>query len=78
MARLDPQSILKIDKRRNMIHEPVAATYTVFSDNEIKYVQIDTYGRPDRVSSGQISQSIQITYETAKYLIALLKKEFSI
>lgn len=78
MARLDTQSIQKIDKKRNVIHESVVATYTVFSDNEIKYVQIDTYGKPDRVSSGQISQSIQIDSETAKYLIALLKKEFSI
>lgn len=78
MARLNLQSIKKIDKIRNTIHESVVATYTVFSYNEEKYLQIDTYGKQDRVCPEKISQSIQLDIESANYLIALLKEEFCI
>lgn len=78
MARLNLQSIKKIDKIRNTIHESVVTTYTVFSYNEEKYLQIDTYGKQDRVCPEKISQSIQLDRESAGYLVALLKIEFDI
>ena len=78
MARLSFQFVKKIDKLRNTIHEPVMATYTVFSYNDEKYFQIDTYGKHDRVCPEKISQSFQIDCESASHLIALLKNEFCI
>ncbi len=46
MARINLDTIKKLDKDRNTIHTPVTATYTVFDTTDGEhYVQIDTYGR---------------------------------
>ena len=42
------------------------------------YVQIDTYGKSGRDLPGKISQSIQLDFETAKFVYDLLKKEFDL
>ncbi len=44
MARLDLQTLKKIEKEKNNIHPAVETTYTVFTKNGEKYVQFDTYG----------------------------------
>ncbi len=53
MARINLDTIEKLNKDRNTVHTPVAATYTVFDtvDGE-HYVQIDTYGKNDRETPG--------------------------
>lgn len=76
MARIDLNSIKKINKNRNTIHDKVHTTYTVFEHDGCKYVQFDTYGRIDREMPEKISQSIQIDKEIASYLIELLKTEY--
>ena len=76
MARLDVNDIQKIEKERNMIHEKVFSTYTVFSENGKKYVQLDTYGRVGRAIPGKISQSVQFDENTARFWVNLLIKEF--
>lgn len=49
MARINLDTIKKLDKDRNTIHTPVTATYTVFDTTDGEhYVQIDTYGKNDR------------------------------
>lgn len=78
MAQLDMQKIKKIEKFRNTIHEKVLATYSVFTKDEVKYFQIDTYGKEDRQIPEKISQSIQIDQETAQFLVDLLRKEFDL
>ena len=79
MARLDLETIRKIEKERNTVHTPVTTTYTVFdSDNGEHYLQIDTYGRSERVIPEKISQSIQIDKDSAEFLVNLLVKEFKL
>lgn len=79
MARLDLATIKKIDKERNTVHAAVTTTYTVFdSDDGDHYVQIDTYGRSNRVIPEKISQSFQLDRKSAEFLVELLRKEFSL
>lgn len=78
MAQISLESIKKIDKNRNTIHEKVHATYTVFEKDGEKFVQLDTYGRIDRENPEKISQSFQLDEGTARFLVDILKSEFSI
>lgn len=78
MDQIALDSIKKIEKSRNTIHDKVHTTYTIFEDGGEKYVQIDTYGRLGRESPEKISQSIQINRQTAKFLVDLLKEEFDL
>ena len=63
---------------RNGIHDAVDATYSVFSIDGQRYLQIDSYGRPDREHPGKRSQSIQLDRESALTLLAIIKREFQI
>ena len=76
MARIDLDTIQKVNKERNSVHDKVPATYTVFKDGEEKYIQIDTYGSLTRQIKGKISQSIQFDHETAKYVLKLFIEEY--
>jgi len=78
MAQISIESIKKIEKSRNTIHEKVYATYTIFEMDGEKYVQIDTYGRIDRENPEKISQSIQFDRTAAQFLVGILQKEFSL
>lgn len=78
MAQISLDSIKRIDKYRNTVHEKVHATYTVFELDGKKYVQLDTYGRIDRENPEKISQSFQLDEESAKFFIDIFKKEFDI
>lgn len=78
MAQISLESIKKIEKYRNTVHDKVHATYTIFELDDVKYVQIDTYGRIERENPEKISQSIQLDRETAQYLVNLLCKEFDL
>lgn len=76
MAQISLESIKRIEKQRNVIHEKVHTTYSIFELDEKKYVQIDTYGRLDRENPEKISQSIQLDKEAAEFLVNILTKEF--
>ena len=76
MAQISLESIKKIEKNRNTVHEKVHTTYTVFEMDGKKYVQFDTYGRIDRENPEKISQSIQLDKETASFVVKLLVNEF--
>ena len=77
MAQISLDSIKKVLKTRNTIHEKVHATYTVFEMDGEKYVQIDTYGRIDRENPEKISQSFQLDKQAARFLIDILNEEFA-
>ena len=77
MAMLEPDSFKKIEKDRSSIHEPVEATYSVFSTEKTIF-QIDTYGSKGREYPGKTSQSLQMDKEMAKKLIEILRKEFQL
>lgn len=78
MAQISVDSIKKIVKNRNVVHEKVTTTYTAFEMDGKKYVQFDTYGRIGCENPEKISQSVQFDKETAQYVIALLSSEFGI
>ncbi len=76
MARIELDTIKRIEKERISIHAKVQTTYTSFEAEGKKYVQIDTYGRPGRDLPEKISQSIQLDSESASFLVKLLIEEF--
>lgn len=76
MAQISLESIKRIEKNRNTVHDKVHTTYTVFEMDGKKYVQFDTYGRIDRENPEKISQSIQLDKETASFIVKLLVNEF--
>lgn len=76
MAQIDLINIKRIEKTRNTIPDKVFTTYTVFEQNGKKYIQFDTYGRVDRDNPEKISQSFQLDFDTAKYIVNLLAQEF--
>ena len=78
MAQLSLESIVKIDKQRNIVHDKVHTTYTIFEIGGKKYVQFDTYGRIGRENPEKISQSIQLDKDTAKFLVDILRSEFEL
>ena len=78
MAQISLDSIERVIKQRNTLHDKVYTTYTVFEKEGQKYVQFDTYGRDDRENPGKISQSIQLDKTVARFLVKLLIKEFDL
>lgn len=78
MAQISLESIKKIEKCRNTVHEKVHTTYTTFGMDGEKYVQIDTYGGIDRENPEKISQSFQFDRVTAEFLIKLFREEFDL
>lgn len=78
MALVTKDNLTKIDKDRNTVHNKVRATYTTFTSSGEKYLQIDTYGSPNRELKDKISQSIQIDKEMAKELMKILIDTFDI
>lgn len=77
MAQISLNSIERIEKTRNTLHEKVHTTYTVFEKDGRKYVQFDTYGKDDRDNPEKISQSLQFDEETARFLVRLLLIEYN-
>ena len=78
MAQINLNKLKKIEKQRNVIHDKVYSTYSIFTENGQKYLQLDTYGREERDNPEKISQSIQFDRETAQYLVNLLIQEFDL
>ena len=78
MARIDLETIKRIDKDRNTIHTKVYTTYTALEADGQKYFQIDTYGKSGREMPEKISQSIQFDKDSAQFLVELLRKEFDL
>ena len=76
MAQIDLNNLEKIEKERNVLHEKVFTTYSVFEHEGEKIVQSDTYGKKGRENPGKLSQSIQLDRQTAKWLVEVLVEEF--
>lgn len=63
----------KITMDRNLVHEQVECTYTVFTDSDgYRYLQIDTYGSKTRKLKGKKSQSLQFDRESMKKLSEII------
>lgn len=78
MAKIDVSKMAKIEKTKITVHEEAEATYSVFTKDEERYFQIDTYGAPGRKFVNKVSQTIQISRKDARKLIDLLKYELNL
>jgi hypothetical protein len=59
-------------------HSETDCTYTLVKDREgKKYLQIDTYGSPDRKLEGKKSQSIRFAPEAVAELREIIARHFS-
>lgn len=77
MALLSKDHFFRIEKERNNVHNQVKTTYTIFTIDEEKYLQIDTYGKSTRKFQDKISQSFQLDRSAAKVLYKLLAETFN-
>lgn len=78
MAQIDIKKMERLEKTRNTIHTKVAATYSVFTVNGVKYFQVETYGKEKRKVPGMSSQSLQLDRESARVIVDLLRHEFDL
>lgn len=65
-----------VRRERQRVHGVVECSYTAFSEGGKHYLQLDTYGSPDRALTGKVSQSLQFDEESAKQLYELLRQTF--
>lgn len=77
MALITSERITKTNIN-SRIQKVTKCTYNVFTVNEIKYIQFDTYGTSERKSESKSSQTIQFDKETAEHIIEILQKEFDL
>ena len=63
----------RIELERNSIHGVVDCSYTIFVRNTKKYLQIDTYGSPNREYPGKKSQSLQFDEISLKQLKEIIE-----
>jgi hypothetical protein len=68
--------LTELHKDRNRVHGAVECGYTVFEERGERYLQLDTYGSPERKIPGKTSQSIQLNAESAARVNALIEKVF--
>jgi len=76
----DKKYFSKYERESNRAHEPMPATYQVFSIGCQKYFQLDCYNKNTDIKeigpSVQSNHKLQFDKETAARFIELLKKEF--
>ncbi len=70
------QSFDKLELENSKLHLPAVAKLGVFKRDGRAFVQINTYGRPDRKYPEKESQSLQLNEHSARQLIAALKDAF--
>ena len=58
----------RLANRNDKVHGPVVAGWKIFDLNGTRYVQLDTYGSPDRQYRGKVSQSVQVDESSAAEL----------
>lgn len=71
------KSLTKIHKARQAVHQEVECNYSILTDESgVKYLQLDTYGSPDRQMPGKTSQSIQFSRDAAEQLKRIIAEVF--
>lgn len=72
MARVD--TLIWKEPTRTKVHSPVETTYVTFEAEGNKFLQISTYGSPERQSAGVANQIIQFGPEGIAALREILAK----
>lgn len=65
-----------VPKGRPSVHQPTECSGAFFTVGGKPYLQLDTFGSPDRKLKGTVAQSIQFDREAAKQLKALIDEAF--
>ncbi len=74
MVFLSRSKLKELSKSAKGVHNSVAATYFIFSNNEGKrIIQVDTYGSEEREIPNKVSQSIQLDEEILQFLLESLR-----
>jgi hypothetical protein len=63
-------------ENRGRVHGEVECGYAIFESGGRRYLQLDTYGSPERVIPGKVSQTVQLDQSAAKQLMTLLRQAF--
>jgi hypothetical protein len=58
------------------VHGEVRCEYSIFEEARRTYLQLDTYGSPERANPDKVSQSLQFDEEGARKLKALINRAF--
>jgi hypothetical protein len=65
--------LTRLTKARQSIHDEVEGAVSVLNaGDEWKYIQIDTFGSPERAKAGEVNQSIQLNRASAAELLTLI------
>ncbi len=72
------RKIEKLEGERYQLHSEVEAKYAVYELDGKSFVQLNTYGRPDREFPGKVSQSIQFDRNGAEQMVQVLRKAFNL
>ncbi|MEQ1769296.1 MAG: methionyl-tRNA formyltransferase [Devosia sp.] len=65
-----------LTSERTQLHDEVEARWAAYQIDGVGFVQINTYGKPDRQFPDKVSQAIQLDRTAAEQLVAILRKEF--
>jgi hypothetical protein len=69
-------TITRVTKTRQKVHLPVEGGVSVFESGGERYIQLDTYGTPERKDAGTISQSLQMDRAAAFEIRTLIDETF--
>jgi hypothetical protein len=70
------REITELQRARQHVQGVVDCTYSVFTSGGARYLQLDTYGSPDRATPGKVSQTLQFDAAGAEQLLKLLQRVF--
>lgn len=71
------QSIERVTKERQTVHRPTRCLASDFiGPDNVRYLQLDTYGSNDREFPEKVSQAIQLDESGARELLRLIHATF--
>lgn len=68
----------ELEQESSQLHKPVEARIASFKHDGAGYIQINTYGRPDREVPGKVSQTIQLNKTSAQQLLDEIRSCFGL
>jgi hypothetical protein len=79
MARIDIKRFKENKIKNSKLHNLVEGEYSIVHVNDnLKLLQIDTFGSDDRQIGGKVSQSIQLDYDVLELLVKIFQEKFRV
>lgn len=70
------RQIRPVEKERQAVHGETECSSSVFRAGGATYLQLDTYGSPERKHPEKVSQSLQFDENSAGQLLELIRRTF--